>query len=240
MSETLPLTGERTAPGIPSENYWFQRHVAAYRFAARLLTGTVVDAGCGEGYGSAILASSAAKVISLDVDLPTLSRAASRYRSAEFAVADLHRVPLADSSVDWIVCLQVIEHLENAHTFVREAARVLGPGGTLIVSTPNRLTFPSGLNPFHSHEHDASELRELLSPGFAEVRLLGTAHRAGIRWLEGALGEPLQHRLVRTPYGGLPPALRLMIRAISPRSFRIVDEPDGALDLVAVCRSPRG
>ena len=237
MTAVLPLTGERTAPGIPSENYWFQRHVAAYRFAAAMVEGTVVDAGCGEGYGPTILGGSASVVISLDLDLPTLAHAASRYPSATLVAADLQRLPLHHSSVDAVVSLQVIEHLQDADGFVREAARVLQPHGVLVLSTPNRLTFPSGLNPFHAHEYDPGELEDLLSTAFSEVRMMGTAHRVGIRWLERALGEPIQERLVRTPYSELPPALRAMLRGISPRSFRVVPDLESSLDLVAICLS---
>ena len=58
--EPLPLTGERTAPGVPEENYWFQRHVVAYHRAAELVRGLrVLDAGCGEGYGTDLLADTA-------------------------------------------------------------------------------------------------------------------------------------------------------------------------------------
>ena len=236
MSEAPPLTGERTAPGIPSENYWFRRHVAAYRFAARIVRGMVLDAGSGEGYGSEILRASARKVVSLDLDAPTLIHARGRYGSASPVRGDLSDLPLADASFDAIVALQVVEHLAPVEGFVREARRVLRPGGTLVISTPNRTTFPAGLNPFHAHEYDGPELRELLSGTFSEVRLLGLAHGAPLRWLEGVLGEPVQARLVRTPYAELPPALRAALRTVTARGFQLTRRPERALDLVAVCR----
>ena len=236
MSEAPPLTGERTAPGIPSENYWFRRHVAAYRFAARIVRGMVLDAGSGEGYGSEILRASARKVVSLDLDAPTLIHARGRYGSASPVRGDLSDLPLADASFDAIVALQVVEHLAPVEGFVREARRVLRPGGTLVISTPNRTTFPAGLNPFHAHEYDGPELRELLSGTFSEVRLLGLAHGAPLRWLEGVLGEPIQARLVGTPYAELPPALRAALRTVTARGFQLTRRPERALDLVAVCR----
>ncbi|MGH2692594.1 MAG: class I SAM-dependent methyltransferase [Actinomycetota bacterium] len=239
VSETLSLTGERTAPGIPSENYWFRRHVAAYRFAARIVTGTVLDAGCGEGYGSAILSRRAHRVVSLDLDRPTLTHARQRYRSPSFVRGDVSDLPLADSSVDAVVALQVIEHLADARGFLREARRTLRPGGPLVLTTPNRATFPGGLNPFHVHEYDAAELKELLGNAFDDVRMMGLAHGLGVRWLERAIAEPIQQRLIRTPYPELPPALRVMLRAVSPKSFRVVPEAEGSLDLVAVCRSSK-
>jgi 2-polyprenyl-3-methyl-5-hydroxy-6-metoxy-1,4-benzoquinol methylase len=68
---SLPLTGERTVPGIPEENYWFRRHEVAYRFALPLVAGKrVLEVGCGEGYGTSLLASSASHVVGLDYDRP--------------------------------------------------------------------------------------------------------------------------------------------------------------------------
>jgi 2-polyprenyl-3-methyl-5-hydroxy-6-metoxy-1,4-benzoquinol methylase len=65
----LPLTGERTLPDVPEENYWFRRHLAVYEWiAARVAGKRVVDMACGEGYGSAVLAGSAASVVGVDAN----------------------------------------------------------------------------------------------------------------------------------------------------------------------------
>jgi hypothetical protein len=106
-----------------------------------------------------------------------------------------------------------------------------------VISTPNRATFPAGLNPFHVHEYSGPEVHELFSGAFSDVQLLGLAHGASLRWLERVLGEPIQARLVRTPYAELPPALRAALRAVTARGFRLTRRPERALDLVAVCRS---
>ena len=237
MSREPSLTGERTAPGIASENYWFRRHVAAYRLAAAHVEGTVVDAGCGEGYGAAILARGVKRVVGLDLDGPTLTRARTRYPVAHFVRGDLSHPPLG--RVDGIVCLQVLEHLPDADAFLRRCARILHPDGTLVLSTPNRLTFPARINPFHVHEFDPGELASLLGHRFSEVRLAGVAHGARLRWLDRMLGEPVQHRLVRTPYPALPIWIRAVLRTVTARGFELTRDFDRALDLFAVCRDPR-
>lgn len=234
----LPLTGERTLPGIPEENYWFQRHVAAYRLARELVRGRVVDAGSGEGYGAAILAG-AARVVGLDLDPAAVAHAARRYPEARFARADLCRLPLAEESVDAVVALQVVEHLWCPEAFLEACRAALRPDGVLIVSTPNRATFPAGLNPTHTHEYDEADLRGLLGRWFREVEVVATAHGRRLSLLDRLLGEPVQHRLVRRPYREQAWWARAALRSARSGWFRIVAEADTGLDLLAVCRRPR-
>ena len=225
----LPLTGERTVPGVASENYWFRRHVAAYRWARRLVRGTVVDAGSGEGYGAAFLARRT-RVIGLELDPGVTAHAAGRYPTVTFVRGDLCRLPLADGSVDGIVALQVVEHLHCPGEFVEACRRALRPGGRLIVSTPNALTFPPG-NPSHVHEYEATEVRGLLGSVFPDVRVLGIGHGPGLHLLDRVLGEPLQHRLVARPYKAQPAWLRAVLRTVTSRDLRLTDRTEGCLDL---------
>ncbi len=133
--------------------------------------------------------------------------------------------------------MQVLEHLQDPASFVRECRDVLRPGGVLVLSTPNRATFPAGINPFHVREFDAAELSALLVETFPHVRVLGVRHGAMLRSLDRVLGEPVQRLLVRTDYRALPLAVRAMVRTVSERSFRVSDDPATSLDLVAVCRT---
>ena len=88
------LTGERTLPGIPVENYWFQRHVAAYRWAAERVEGLqILDAGSGEGYGTAILAERAADVIGVELDERYVHHAGRTYPAARFELGDVLSLP---------------------------------------------------------------------------------------------------------------------------------------------------
>ena len=77
----LPLTGERTLPDVPEENYWYQRHLVVYRWIARRIAGLrVVDMACGEGYGSDVLAAAgAAAVVGVDANPEAHEHARLRY-----------------------------------------------------------------------------------------------------------------------------------------------------------------
>ena len=163
VDAVLPLTGERTIPGLDVENYWFRRHEVVYQQLARRCAGReVLEAGCGEGYGADLIAGVARRVTALDYDEATVAHVRARYPRVEVMHANLTELPLADQSVDVVVNFQVIEHLWDQPRFVSECARVLRPLGLLMVSTPNRITFYPGrdtpINPFHTRELNADEL----------------------------------------------------------------------------------
>src|SRR5664280_1462545 len=127
----LPLTGERTLPDLPVENYWFRRHEAAYLALAPFVRGSLlVEAGCGEGYGADLLARTAQRILALDYDAASVAHVRARYPAHDVVRADLQRLPVAAGSVEVVANLQVIEHLHNQAGFLRECARVLRPAGT--------------------------------------------------------------------------------------------------------------
>ena len=225
-------TGQRTGPGLPSENYWFRRHVAAYRYARTMVRGVVLDAGAGEGYGASILARRA-RAIGLEIDGDTVSHAAARYRAVRFVRADVGHLPVAAGSVDAVVALQVLEHLDRPEGFLRGCVDVLRPGGTVVLSTPNGPTFPAG-NPWHVHEFEAAELGDLLASTFGLVRLLGVRHGRGLSLLDRFLGESVQHRLARDGYADQPAWLRAILRTVTSRDFRLSERAGDCLDLFAV------
>ena len=239
QTPTLNLTGERTLPGIPDENYWFRRHEAAYVALAPFVTGAVVlDAGAGEGYGAALLRRTARAVVALDYAPEVCAHVSGRYPHVPAVRGDLQRLPVRDGSVEVVAHLQTLEHLHDQPGFLTECARVLRPAGTLLVTTPNRLTFSPGretpLNPFHTRELTAAELAELLAPHFTVMRMLGVGHGPRLQRWERRHGS-LVDQLIATPPAHWSPPLRRVVRAVRAADFVVAAaDVDTSLDLVAV------
>lgn len=230
----LRLTGERTVPGISVENYWFRRHEAGYLAIAPFCRGAVlVEVGAGEGYGADLLATVATRVIAVDYDDTSARHTHSTYTALDVLRGNAVQLPLADKSVDVIACLQVIEHLWDQPGFIAECARILEPAGTLIVSTPNRLTFPPG-NPFHSRELSADELGALLSPNFAVTRMYGLRHGRHLRRLDSRYGGSLVNVQLEIPPAVWPHRLRLDVASVRATDFVLTRADERALDLIAV------
>jgi SAM-dependent methyltransferase len=160
--------GERLVPDVQRGELIYAEHVARYRFAAQLAKGRrVLDAGCGEGYGTALLAAAGAtSVVGVDVDEPTIEHARERY-GGEFQVADLVELPFADGAFDLVVCFEAIEHVADAPRTVAELRRVLADEGILAISTPNPAEYATE-NEFHIREYTPDELDELLAQHFPE------------------------------------------------------------------------
>lgn len=235
----LVLTGERTLPGIAHENYWFRRHEVVYRWVAPWCAGArVVDAGCGEGYGAALLADVATGVVAVDYDPTVVAHVRATYPRVTAVRGDLQRLPARDGAAEVVVTLQTIEHLHDQPGFVAECARVLRPSGTLVVSTPNRLTFSPGrdtpLNPFHTRELTAAELAELLAPHFTVSRMLGVAHGPRIKRWERRHGSLVDAQLAAPPEQW-PLRVSRIVTKLGIGDFVVsADGVDASLDLLAV------
>ena len=167
----LPFTGERYVPGTRGE-IWIE-HWHRYHFARRWVAGRdVLDVACGEGYGSALLARDAARVVGVDVSVEAIEHARTAYASvpnASFECASCTKLPLADASVDVAVTFETIEHIEGQEVFIAELARVLRPSGLLVLSCPNRLEYSDKRgfdNPFHVKELYRDELAKLVDARF--------------------------------------------------------------------------
>lgn len=238
-SPPLPLTGERTLPGLAEENYWFRRHEAVYGlFAPLCRDATVLEAGCGEGYGGQRLHDAGARiVVGVDCDGPTLAHLHTAYPALAPVRANLVALPLRDESVDVVVCSQVVEHLWDQPGFVGECARVLRPGGRLLISTPNRLTFPPG-NIFHSRELDPAELVSLVGAALDVRRVLGVSHGPRLRRWEAQHGDLVGAQIARPP-AEWDRELRELVGSVSAADFVVGEHAvDASLDLVVVAERP--
>jgi SAM-dependent methyltransferase len=238
----LPLTGERTLPDVPEENYWYRRHLVVYEWiAARAAGMRVVDMACGEGYGSNLIAErGAVAVVGVDANPEAHEHARLRYvRPTLRYVRDL--VESFAEPCDAVVFLQTIEHVQDPGAILEHFKSMLGPGGLLFVSTPNLLTLaPPGAeksdNPWHVKEYRPEEFRELCESHFERVELLGLFHARKLRVHEIAirLGWDSVHRrlgLTRRFYDRFTPA-------IATTDFRFGGEGlERALDFVAVCHA---
>ncbi|MBF6332953.1 class I SAM-dependent methyltransferase [Nocardia transvalensis] len=246
--EPLPLTGERTVPGIAEENYWFRRHEIVYaRLLERCAGRVVLEAGSGEGYGANMIAGVAERVIGLDYDASAVEHVRAAYPRVEMVMGNLADLPVDDGSVDVVVNFQVIEHLWDQAQFLRECLRVLRPGGELLISTPNRITFSPGrdtpLNPFHTRELNAAELSELLVAAGFEVEVMTGVHHGpelvalDAKWGGSIIDAQIQRALAGEPW---PAELAADVAAVRTDDFALrAEDIDASLDLVAVAVKPR-
>lgn len=179
MSESaeLEFTGERFTPECVREMAY--EHWHRYAWAAPLVAGKrVLDAACGEGYGSHLLKATAAEVIGVDLSRLAIEHARSKYSDSNvtFRQADVTQLPMEDDSVDAIVSFETLEHLAEQDEMLAEFRRVLRPDGFLLISSPDRKTYSDDTgydNPYHVRELYRDEFEALLSRHFPAFRLFG-------------------------------------------------------------------
>ena len=225
------------------------QHVSRYRWAARFASGKrVLDLACGSGYGSALLtAGGAFRVVSAD-------RSEEAFREATLpgsgagallgTVADATRLPFPDGSFDLYVSFETVEHVPDDGAVVREARRVLAPGGVFLCSTPERQVISPGRslgdrpdNPYHIREYSKEEFASLLRREFAAVEWFGQTPCSD-RWkrILGRLAR-LSPALARKVH-----QLRNIVRLPVESERRHAPGPlDGSADwsevLIAACRT---
>ncbi len=257
------FTGERLVADDPLFAADISRHVVAYRFAQECVRGKhVLDAGCGDGYGTHMLAQTAAAALGVDRAGDTIAAAAQRYHAPNLSYRACNLESLGDLGQQFeVVCnFQVIEHLVDPRPFLEQVRRVLKPGGTFIVTTPNRLnSFVE--NPYHVHEYVGDELEALLRGVFPSVEMRGVCGNERVMAFERARGtqanrilrlDPLNLRrllpkgLIEWAYPKLARLVRRNIAAgsaaalITPEDFQISNDWNGSLDLLAICGNEKG
>lgn len=173
----MEFTGERFHPECLRE-IWYE-HYHRYVMASQMARGKIVlDLACGEGYGSAILAESAATVLGMDISTEAIGHARKRYcrDNLSFHAASATAIPLADDTIDLIVSFETLEHLTEQEAMLTEFRRVLKADGVLIISSPDRKAYSDDrdyVNEYHVAELYRDEFDKLLARFFPASRVLG-------------------------------------------------------------------
>ena len=173
FSNRIGAAHERFVPGPPRGELIEIEHFARYWWATPLAYGRrVLDAGCGVGYGTVMLAEAGAtETVGIDVSSEAVRAADAGQRAgASFLEGDLRALPFDAGRFDLVVCFEVIEHVDEQDTVIRELVRVLAPDGIIAMSSPNRDVYVPG-NPHHVREYVPDELRDALARHFVQVEL---------------------------------------------------------------------
>lgn len=159
-----------------SEFYLHLLHIATYEYAENFVKGkTVLDFGCGSGYGTEMLSKNAAKVTGADISKEAVDYAKKTFVSHNLDFKTIYE--LKDEKFDIITSFQVIEHVPNDIEYIKTLKKFLNPGGHLLISTPdkkhrlfNHIQKP--WNIFHLKEYTSESLENLLIKQFAKVEIL--------------------------------------------------------------------
>jgi len=243
-------------------------HLKAYADGAERCVGrTVLDIGCNDGYGTAMLATGARRAVGIDVAPKAIEIARGRPEAAhiEFLLVDGGRLPFADAVFDMVTAFQVIEHVEDVATLLGDIRRVLVPGGSAVFTTPNAaIRLDPGMipwNTFHVREYTAAELAECLRAIFERVEIRGLQAPEPLARIErarvgAARNRARRPRVVRAIIGALPEAPKARLRRLVSRDqtqglgqlegygtadlWYSSDALDDALDLQAICTRGEG
>jgi len=164
-----------------SEYLIFLRHKKAYLYASSFCNNKkkVLDYGCGNGYGSFLLAEHSLQVKAVDIYQEVISACQKKYKRSNlsFQIVKPGRIQFKDNFFDIVVSLQVIEHVHDVSAYLSELKRVLKKDGLLIITTPNRkyrlYPFQRPKNPYHLREYSLRQLKKQLCRYFKHVKILG-------------------------------------------------------------------
>ena len=251
-------TTEITSETITSDNPIHQRLLKAYVVAAEQVHDNLLEVGCGEGRGIDWLAPKTKSYSAIDKIATVIDSLKNKYPQGDFIAGNIPPLPYADNTFDCVVSFQVIEHIYDDHTFLKEIARVLKPNGLALISTPNR---PLSLsrNPWHEREYTADELTAIAKKYFGQVTMKGiTGNEKVMQYHERNRQSvnkimkwdifDLQHKLpasvLRVPYEFLNRFNRNKLKAsaddlvasIKHEDYLLTDNASSALDLFLVVR----
>jgi len=175
----MKFTGERFVPTESLDLDLEIEHLHRYYSITDLVKNKiVVDAACGEGYGSYLLAHHAALVHGVDISEEAIYHAKDKYNRTNltFVVDSIASLPFENNSIDVLISFETIEHVNEQlqSTFLNEIKRVLKHDGILVMSTPNKLIYsdiPQYKNQFHVKEFYREEFVSFLETNFSNVNI---------------------------------------------------------------------
>jgi 2-polyprenyl-3-methyl-5-hydroxy-6-metoxy-1,4-benzoquinol methylase len=252
-------TTEITSEQIASDNPIHQRLFKAYVAAREYVNGDVLEVGCGEGRGIDLLTPNARSFTAVDKIKSVIDRLQQKHPSARMLAMNIPPLTgLPDNAYDLVVSFQVIEHIENDALFLREIHRVLKPGGTALLTTPNRKLSLSR-NPWHIREYLPDELRQLAKKYFFQAEMKGITGNEKVmtyyeqnkksvnrlmRWDIFNLQHRLPSAVLRIPYeilnrwnrNKLQSGGNELVRSIRHEDYVVTDDAANALDLFLIAR----
>jgi SAM-dependent methyltransferase len=162
-------------PGQSASRPQIEMIRARYGWAATQVRGKrVLEVGCGAGLGLGVLAVAARQVEAVDVDETNVRLA----RNASFDLPNVHveraaagHLPYQARSFDVVLLLEALYYLPDARRFFSDAARLLAPGGRLLITTVNCQWSGFNPSPFHTRYLSAGELQEEIASSGFEVRV---------------------------------------------------------------------
>jgi SAM-dependent methyltransferase len=198
----IEFTGERVIPGQVDPDLWAE-HVSRYAFASHFAPGArVLDIGCGAGYGTVELAGRARCAIGIDLAPEAVAHARAAYprENVSFVPATATGLPFRGASFELITAFEVIEHLTDWRALLAEARRLLHPSGVFLVSTPNKEYYTesrgsAGPNPFHTHEFEFDEFRDVLGEFFPHCTVLLQNHVEAFAFYQHGGGSAIEGRM---------------------------------------------
>jgi len=164
------ITSETEASDSPIHH----RLLKAYIIARDYVSGDVLEVGCGEGRGISRLIDKVKSFTALDKIEEALQKLRVQYPQARFVSGNFPPFQTASDVFDFVVSFQVIEHIKDDASFLKEIHRVLKPGGTALLTTPNR-PFSLTRNPWHEREYTGNELLTLAKTIFSNAIMKGIA-----------------------------------------------------------------
>lgn len=253
------FTTEITSETIPSDNPIHQRLFKAYVVARDYVTGDVLEVGCGEGRGINSLMEHARSFTAVDKIKPVIDRLQKQFPSATLISMNIPPLSgLENNCYDLVVSFQVIEHIQDDVTFLKEIHRVLKPGGTALLTTPNR-KMSLTRNPWHIREYLPEELSAMASKFFSSVQMKGITGNEKVmsyfaenkksverftKWDILDLQHKLPPSILRIPYeilnrwnrNKLQASANTLVANIKHEDYNVVEDPEGALDLLLIVK----